>query len=263
FFTEAGLYMVFMVAFRQKLVRPQPVGAGAARCVDSAFRPTRSALSRGLAVLVNEFGVIYLFRLVHVFASQGYDHLVNLSGEGEVILGLVVVRYGRAVVDADIEGFAEREGSAHRFINGSLRHLLAVYVQLAGAFEHPGFDEVKLEVHLPLGQHGRDDRVSLGVNVVVVVMQLVVGNKQGVTAIDTATRDDDALFVTFQVERSLDGVRLVLGRCRNGLGNTLGPRRIISEALPITKHAAELLGDPGTHIIVEWIDVVLLGLLVP
>jgi len=44
FFTEAGLCMVFMVAFRQKLVRPQPVGAGAARCVDSAFRPTGSAL---------------------------------------------------------------------------------------------------------------------------------------------------------------------------------------------------------------------------
>ena len=94
-------------------------------------------------------------------------------------------------------------------------------------------------------------------------MQFVVGNEQGVTAIHAAARDDDALFVSLQVERGLDAVRLVLGRRGNGLGNALGPRRIISVALPVTKHAAELLGDAGTHIIVQWIDVVLLGLLVP
>ena len=49
---------------------------------DSAF---------GVVVLVNQFGVIYLFRLVRVFAGQGDDYLVDLAGEGEVILRLVVV----------------------------------------------------------------------------------------------------------------------------------------------------------------------------
>src|SRR5439155_19939870 len=124
-------------------------------------------------------------------------------------------------------------------------------------------NEVELQVHLPLGQYGRDDRVALSVHEVVVVMQLVVGNEQGVAAIHTAARDDDALFVAFQVEGGLDGVRLVLDRRRNGIGNTLGPRRIITVALPVTKHAAELLGDPGIQIVVEGIDVVFLGLLIP
>ena len=54
-------------------------------------------------------------------------------------------------------------------------------------------------------------------------MQLVVGNEQGVTAIHAAAGHDDALFVALQVERGLDGVRLVLDRRGNGLGNALGP----------------------------------------
>src|SRR5947208_10957037 len=202
---------------------------------DSAF---------GVVVLVNQFGVIYLFRLVRVFAGQGDDYLVDLAGEGEVILRLVVVRDGRAVIDTDIEGFAERKGSTNRFINGSFRHLLAVHIQLAGAFEHPGFDEVELEVHLPLGQYGRDNRVALSVHEVVVVMELVIGDEQGVAAVHTAARDDDALFVAFQVKRGLDAVRLVLGRRGNGLGNALGPRVVIGEALLVAKGAGELLGYP-------------------
>src|SRR5947207_13134320 len=37
----------------------------------------------GLVVLINQCGVIYLFRLVRVFAGQGDDYLVDLTGEGE------------------------------------------------------------------------------------------------------------------------------------------------------------------------------------
>src|SRR5438105_3159821 len=45
-----------------------------------------------LAVLINQFGVIYLFCLVLVFAGQVNNHFVDLAGEGEMILRLVVVR---------------------------------------------------------------------------------------------------------------------------------------------------------------------------
>src|SRR6266567_4178334 len=195
---------------------------------DSAF---------GVVVLINQFGVIYLFRLVRVFAGQGDDYLVDLAVEWEVLLRLVVVRDGRAVIDTDIEGFAERESSTNRFINGSFPHLLAVHIQLAGAFEHPGFDEVELQIHLPLGQNGRDNRVALGVHVVVVVVQLVIGNEQSVAAVHAATRDDNALFVAFQVERGLYGVRPVFDRRGNRLGNALGPWPVIGEALLVAKGA--------------------------
>ena len=170
-------------------------------------------------------GIDGLFRLVCVFAGQVDGHFVDLAGEGEVVLRLVVVRDGRAVVHADIERLAEREASRNGFFDGAFRHFLAVHVQLAGALEHAGLDEVELQVHLPLGQHGRDDRVALGVEVVVVVVQLVVGDEQGVAAIHAAAGDDDAFFVALQVERGLDGVRLVLDRRGNGLGDALGARR--------------------------------------
>src|SRR6266496_5038026 len=221
---------------------------------DSAF---------GVVVLINQFGVIYLFRLVRVFAGQGDDYLVDLAGEGEVILRLVVVRDGRAVIHADIEGFAERKGSTNRFINGSFRHLLAVHIQLAGAFEHPGFDEVELEVHFPLGQHGRDDRVALGVHVVVIVVQLVIGNEQAVTTVHTATRDDDPLFAAFQVECGLDGVRPIFDRRGNRLGNALGSRRVVGEYFLVAKGAAELLGYPAIQVVIERVHVVLPSLLIP
>src|SRR5437870_9261454 len=98
--------------------------------------PRGNYSSFGLAVSINQFGVIYLFRHVRVFAGQGDDDFVDLTGEREMILHLIVVGDRRSVINANIEGLAEREGSTHRFINGSLCHLLAVHVQLAGAFEH-------------------------------------------------------------------------------------------------------------------------------
>ena len=70
-----------------------PLFFGFYGCVLSVFdwlgRWIDSAL--GLAVLINQFGVIYLFCLVLVFASQVNDHLVDLTGEGEVVFHLVVV----------------------------------------------------------------------------------------------------------------------------------------------------------------------------
>src|SRR5437667_10675386 len=53
--------------------------------------PRGNYSSFGLAVLINQFGVIYLFCLVLVFAGQGDDDFVNLASEGDVILRLVVV----------------------------------------------------------------------------------------------------------------------------------------------------------------------------
>ena len=46
-----------------------------------------------------------------LFGGQIDDHPVKLAGEAEVVLHLVIVRDRRAVIHAEIEGLAEREGA--------------------------------------------------------------------------------------------------------------------------------------------------------
>ena|SRR5947199_6162897 len=53
--------------------------------------PRGNYSSFGLAVSINQFRVIYLFRHVRVFAGQGNNHFVDLTREGEVVLSLVIV----------------------------------------------------------------------------------------------------------------------------------------------------------------------------
>ena len=129
----------------------------------------------------------------------------------------------------------------------------AVDVELALAAGDPrsraaGLDEVELDVHLAARQRRGLQRVVEPVVVVVVVVDLVVLDVQGVAAGEAAAGDDDALFRTAQIERSLDAVGTAFDRRRRLLGDASGPGGIVDELCPVAEESALLLGTRGVSL---------------
>lgn len=138
-----------------------------------------------------------------------------------------------------------------------------VHVQFAGSPEWFGQLEVELQVRTALWQTVRTQVVVHAVKKVVIEVQLVILDVHGVTTHHTTTRYDDSFFIAFQIDSRFNSVRSILYRCGGFFGDANGSLCEVHELLFVAKQGVVDRGHSLHHVVVQRVDVVLDGFLVP
>jgi len=85
---------------------------------------------------------------------------------------------------------------------------------------------------------------------VVVVVELIILDEQGVPPGHTANRNNDAFFIALKIDLGFDGVGTILDRRRRFFRNAHSSWPIIDKLFLITKQAVLLCSEALDHVVI-------------